>query len=434
VAQSLTGRARFDASRLTRLYARHGTLLLRLGAVLAGAVAVKSFFIDPLTGHFAGEFEDFSAYIGAARSMAHGASPYAAFDGSTVVMSGFDYPPFAAVLLQPLALLSDRAALLVWLALSVACGVSGAIVVARTVLPATWPRVELAVIAALAFAPAAYNYWHGQINTVMFLFLALAFRAYTRDHRLRTGVLLGVAAGIKLAPILLIVLLLRRKWWRASLAMIGTAAATAVVGVLALGFVVTRDYVANVLPVLNRGTGWIYNESLGGLVNRVFEHSVLRVQASSLLVTLLSLAGAVVAIGLAAWVVRPGERPAVERGGEFGLGVTATVLAGSIAWFPHFVHLLIPLFAAAGLVAAQGASVGQLRRAALAAIAAFGLLAPLVIALLTADGLAGLGSGVAWWLFLQLCSLPCAAAVWLGLALGRSLRAATGGKSLVALR
>jgi alpha-1,2-mannosyltransferase len=366
--------------------------------------------------------------------MAHGGSPYTAFDGSTVVMSGFDYPPFAAVLLQPLAFLSDRAALLVWLALSVACGVTGAIVVARTVLPATWPRVELAVIAALAFAPAAYNYWHGQINTVMFLLLALAFHAYARDHRLRTGVLLGLAAGIKLAPILLIVLLLRRQWWRASLVMIGAAAATAAVGVLTLGAGVTGDYVANVLPVLNRGTGWIYNQSLGGLVNRVFEHSVLRVEAASLLVTSLSIAGAVARIGLAAWVVRAGERPAVDRGAEFGLGVTATVLAGSIAWFPHFVHLLIPLFAAAGIMAARGPAWRQLQRPALAAIAAFGLLAPLVIALLTADGLAGLGAGAGWWLFLQLCSLPCAAAVWLGLGLARSLRAQARENSLVALR
>jgi hypothetical protein len=153
-----------------------------------------------------------------------------------------------------------------------------------------------------------------------------------------------------------------------------------------------------------------------------------------LLVTSLSLAGAFVAIGLAAWVVRPGERPAAQRGAEFGLGVTATVLAGSIAWFPHFVHLLIPLFAAAGIMAARGPAWRQLQRPALAAIAAFGLLAPLVIALLTADGLAGLGAGAGWWLFLQLCSLPCAAAVWLGLGLARSLRAQARENSLVALR
>jgi alpha-1,2-mannosyltransferase len=247
-------------------------------------------------------------------------------------------------------------------------------------------------------------------------------------------VLLGLAAGIKLAPILLIVLLLRRKWWRAGATMAVTAAATASGGVLALGFGVTRDYIVNVLPVLNRGTGWIYNQSLGGMINRVFDHSVLRVQPQSALVTVLSIAAAIAVIGLAAWVVRARERAPVERGAEFGLGVTATVLAGSIAWFPHFVHLLIPLFAVAGLVATRRPASPQLRRAALATIVAFGLLAPLVIALLTADGLAGLGSGAAWWLFLQLCSLPGAAAVWLGLALAASLRAGEGTQSLVGLR
>ncbi|TMB92521.1 MAG: hypothetical protein E6J45_02020, partial [Chloroflexi bacterium] len=71
------------------LNASNGRLLLRVAALLATGVAVKSFVVDPLTGHFAGSFEDFAAYMGAARSMAHGGSPYAQFDPSTVVMGGF---------------------------------------------------------------------------------------------------------------------------------------------------------------------------------------------------------------------------------------------------------------------------------------------------------------------------------------------------------
>ncbi|MBV8196399.1 MAG: DUF2029 domain-containing protein, partial [Candidatus Dormibacteraeota bacterium] len=208
-----------------RISPRHLRLLIRLAAVGAGAVAVKSFLIDPTWGHFGGPFEDFAAYMGAARSMASGGSPYAQFDPSTPVMSGFIYPPFAAVLVQPLALLTDSQALPVWLAISLACTVAGAIIVARTALPASWPRVELGLLAAIAFAPAAYNYWHGQINGVILLLLALGYRAYVKDQPLRAGVILGLAAGIKLAPALLILLLLRRRWWRGAAAMLGTSAA-----------------------------------------------------------------------------------------------------------------------------------------------------------------------------------------------------------------
>lgn len=122
----------FALSQRTR---RLGVALIVV-TVAAVAVALKSFVLDPLTGHFGGPFEDFQAYLGAARSMAAGGSPYAQFDPSTVVMSGFDYPPFAAVVVRPLGLLGDRAAMVVWLLATLASAVAGAILVARTALPA----------------------------------------------------------------------------------------------------------------------------------------------------------------------------------------------------------------------------------------------------------------------------------------------------------
>ena len=54
---------------------RDRRLLLRVLVLISGLVALKSFFLDPLSGHFGGTFEDFSAYMGAARSMAAGGSP-----------------------------------------------------------------------------------------------------------------------------------------------------------------------------------------------------------------------------------------------------------------------------------------------------------------------------------------------------------------------
>jgi alpha-1,2-mannosyltransferase len=405
------------------LLARHWRPLLRLTALVIGAFAVKSFVLDPLTGHFTGEFEDFSAYIGAARSMAHGGSPYSNFDPSTVVMSGFDYPPFAAVLIRPLALLPDRAALVVWLTISLVCALASAVVVARTAFPASWPRVELALVAALAFAPATYNYWHGQINSVIFLLLALAFRAYARDRRIQTGVILGLAAGIKLAPLVLILLLLKRRWWRSAAAMLGTALCTVVVGVAVLGVDTTRAFIFTVLPALNRGTGWIYNQTLGGAINRLFNHSVLHVEPAALSLQLASTAAGIAVLLVAVWVTRSGVRPVAERGAEFSLGITAMVLAGSIAWFPHFIHLLIPVFAATGLIAArtlQGER--SLARATVAVVVVFGVLAPGVIAALSIGWLGSLSVGAGWWPFLQLCSLPCLAVLWLAVATARSLR------------
>jgi len=404
--------------------ARRGLLLLRLAAAAAAAAAIKSFVIDPLTGRFAGSFEDFSAYIGAARSMAAGASPYAHFDASTVVMSGFTYPPFAAMLVRPLALLGDRQALSVWLALCLAATVAATVLVARISLPESWPRVELAVLAALAFAPATYNYWHGQMNPCILLLLALAFYAYVRDRELLAGVAIGLGAGIKIAPLVLLLLLLRRRWWRGAFAGAGVAVATVVLGLLVIGTGPTRFFLSSVLPTLNRPTGWVYNLSLTGAISRAANHAVLHVQSdSSALIQGASLAAAAVLLLAMCTVVRARCVAAEMRGIEFGLGVTVSLLAGSISWFPHYTHLLIPLFAGLGLVARHG--LHRERAVALAggaALAVFGVLAPLVISTLTIQGIADAGRTAAWWPLLQLASIPTAVALGFAVVLMRRLR------------
>jgi alpha-1,2-mannosyltransferase len=403
---------------------RDRRLLLRVLVLITGLVALKSFFLDPLSGHFGGTFEDFSAYMGAARSMAAGGSPYAQFDPGTVVNAGFVYPPFTAILVRPLALLNDRAATIIWLALTLACSAAAAVIVARTALPASWPRTELGLLAAAAFAPAAYNYWHGQINPLIFLLLALAYRSYVRDREITVGVLLGLAAGIKVAPLVLIVLLLRRRWWRGSAAMVATGALTVVIGLAVLGIGTTRAFLADVFPALMRATGWIYDQSLGGAISRLGDQSVLVVQQTSLFIQAANIAAALFLLAAVAWATRPGVRAPAERSAEFGLGVSAMLLAGSIAWFPHFLHLLIPIFAAFGLALARGwRTERNLVMAAAATLFAFGVLAPAAIGQLDIFWIGRLSHTAAWWPFLQLASIPCFCAVWLVVALTRSLRA-----------
>lgn len=420
-AVAARARSRVPAPLLTAGQAR---FLLRLAAAGAAVVAAKSFILDPLTGHFGGSFEDFGAYMGAARSMAAGGSPYAQFSSTTPVMSGFTYPPFAAILVQPLALLTDRQALSVWLALSLATTVAAAIIVARVALPASWPRVELAVLAAIAFGPVTYNYWHGQINGVIFLLLAVAYWAYVDGRQTTAGVVIGLAAGIKVAPIVLIVLLLRRRWWRGSAAMLATLAGSIAAGVVVIGTGPTRTFISEVLPTLSRPMGWLYSQSITSVLGRLFNHSVLVVQPTPLWLTAFCLVAGVVILGMAAWVTRPGEVPGAERGAEFGLGVVAMLLAGSLAWYAHFTALLIPLAAAAGLVAARGRSTERILAVATAvAIVVFGVVAPFGIAQLGMASLDSISRTPLWWPLLQVSSLPALAALWLGIRLRHSLAA-----------
>ncbi|HSP65687.1 MAG TPA: glycosyltransferase family 87 protein [Candidatus Deferrimicrobium sp.] len=410
------------AERSSRDWRSIAHVLLTAAAIAAVIGAVYNFVVLPLAGSFAGPFEDFSAYAGAAHAVAAGTSPYAAFGGATIVMTGFDYPPFAAVMLRPLAFLSARWQELVWLWISLAALVGGAVITARALLPASWPRARIGIFVALTFPAATYNLWHGQMNTVIFLLLAIALSDYLAGHRTRCGVALGLAAGIKIAPIVLLIVLLRRGWWRGAIAGAAAGAATLAVGVGALGWPVTRQYLTSVLPVLNRDNGWIYNQTWNGVVNRLALHSVLTVDSPSFWLhaatTVLSLA----TVGVLLVAVRRRERTRAERGAEFACGVTVMLLVGTIAWYPVYVHLLIAIAAAAGLAHERGRLGRALYGWSAAALIGVGVVGGAAIAAIGAAGISPGASGLRWWLFLQACSLPAALAVGLLVVLVSALR------------
>jgi len=398
------------------------TVLLTAGAVAAAIGALYNFVVLPLVGSFTGPFEDFSAYAQAAHAVAAGTSPYAYFNGGTIVMSGFDYPPFAAVMLRPLAALPARWQELIWLWISLAALVGGAVITARALLPSSWPRVRIAVFVALTFPPATYNLWHGQMNTVIFLLLAMAMSDYLSGHRARCGIILGVAAGIKLAPVILLLVLIRRGWWRAALAGVAAGASTVALGVAALGWPVTHQYLTSVIPVLNRDNGWIYNQTWNGVINRLGGHSVLTVDGPSALLHGVATALSVATVAVLVIAVSRRERSRAEHGAEFACGVVAMLLIGTVAWYPVYVHLLIAIAAAAGLAYQRGKLGHALGGWSAGALIGVGVVGGAAIAALSIQGVGVIAGSPFWWVFLQACSLPAVLAAGLLIALVRALR------------
>ncbi len=398
------------------------SLVITAAGIAASVAAAYNFVLIPVFGHFLGAFEDFAAYSQAAHAVAGGTSPYATFDSGTIVMSGFIYPPFAALLLRPLDLLSARWQEIVWLWVSLGALVAGAVITARALLPAAWPRARIGIVVALTFPPATYNLWHGQMNLIIFLLLAVALSDYLSGRRTRCGIVLGVAASIKLAPIVLLVVLARRGWWRAVAAGVATVAAAAAVAVATLGWTVTHQYLASVFPFLNRDNGWIYNQTWNGVVSRFAQHSVLAADAPSLWVRAVATAlsvGTVAALWLA---VRNEERPRSERGAEFACGIVAMLLVGSIAWYPVYVHLLIAVAAAAGLAYERGLHRRALAGWTVAALVGIGVVGAAVIAAISMESIVRISSGPLWWVFLQACSLPALLAAGLLFATVSALR------------
>ncbi|ANY08753.1 glycosyltransferase 87 family protein [Pseudonocardia sp. HH130630-07] len=151
----------------------------------------------------------------------------------------FIYPPFAAITMVPLAAVPYPVAFTVQFVASL---VSLAICIAlaiRIAWPAGGRRAPLVLgvpvlAATLLIEPVAQTYAFGQINLVLMMLVAVDCLApRTRWPR---GLLLGLAAAIKLTPGGMILFFLVRRDWKAA----GVAVATGIVAT-GIGFLVDVD-------------------------------------------------------------------------------------------------------------------------------------------------------------------------------------------------
>ncbi|MVU76129.1 DUF2029 domain-containing protein [Nocardia sp. ET3-3] len=198
--------------------------------------------------------------------------------GPTLPVAGhtdlpFTYPPSAAVLMIPLAIMPLWLAEFLVTASSLAClGVTLWLVLSR-VRPdldaGTKSTLSMAaVVVALAIEPVRTTLWFGQINLV--LMAAVALDCLTEKPRWPRGLLIGVAAVTKLTPAAFVLYFLIRRDWKAA----GTSAATAA-GVIGAGFLLfpreSRDYWLHAIVDTNRigSPDYVGNQSLKGMVFRV---------------------------------------------------------------------------------------------------------------------------------------------------------------------
>ena len=187
-----------------------------LGALVAGALV--------------GGFPDLHVYRYGGSAILHHTGLYAADD--PVTGYPFTYPPFAAVLLVPLAVLPGTAAAALWTAASVAALVATIALVLRAQgRPAPPAAIAVLAVGALALEPVWQTLTFGQVNLLLMLALLVDLH---HPQRRWSGLLVGVAAGIKLTPLVLVVLLVlvgeRAAARRAGL----TFAGTVLLGVLVL--------------------------------------------------------------------------------------------------------------------------------------------------------------------------------------------------------
>ncbi|MDN5920230.1 MAG: glycosyltransferase 87 family protein, partial [Pseudonocardia sp.] len=246
----------------------------------------------------------------------------------------FIYPVFAAVVMVPLAVIPYTAALIVLFALSLFALAGSIYLTVRVAWPAggrsgALSVSMLALSAALIIEPVAQTFAFGQVNLVlMAMVLVDCLAPRTRWPR---GLMIGLAAAVKLTPAGFVLFFLIRRDFRSTV----VAAVTGIVAT-GIGFAVDPDASARYWfggPAARvSGSTFFSNETIQAILARQ--------DLTGLPFTLLWLAGIVLVLVLAYPVIRRAE-PATALA-----AVAAVVLMASpTSWSHHWVWVVPALIA-----------------------------------------------------------------------------------------
>ena len=317
-----------------------------LAAWSAGAVyAVSAVVCCALAARTSAHFADLQVYRMGGAAVLH--------DGSRLYQVRladlpFTYPPFAAVVFTGLAVVPWRVAVTALTGASVLALPAALYLMLRLPGPARQRTREQACALALAAAaaaiwlePARATLGYGQVDIL--LTAAVLYDLSLPDTARCKGVMIGLAAGLKLTPAIFAAYLLITGRRRAAATATAVFAATVAAGFAALpgssawfwaGRFASPGHVS---PVQNP-----QNESLAGALARTMH-------TAHVLPVWLPLAAAVAVTGLAL------AAAAARRGDEalgFSLCAATGLLISPISWIHHWV-IVIPALLVAGLTAGR---------------------------------------------------------------------------------
>jgi len=275
------------------------------------------------------EWTDLAVYLRGGHLLVTGSTLYAVEPGHLP----FTYSPFAAVIFVPLFVVGLASAKVLVSVVSVVC--YGVIIFVTTrKLSFTWPQTGLIAVGGLSLEPVVMTLLQGQINLFLMMFVVVDCLILGGRSR---GLLVGLAAGIKIVPgAFVLYFLLKRDWSAVVRALIAWALSVAVGFLVAPadsmsywggGFVRLGRFG---LEALSRGD----NQSVRGVVLRSFWG--LDYGSPALLI----ISGLVMVVGIEA------ARRQLKAGDDLaalsciGLGA---LLASPVSWTHHWVWIVLPI-------------------------------------------------------------------------------------------
>lgn len=218
-------------------------------------------------------FVDLHVYVGGAAALDHPGTLYSFVyaDQTPDFPLPFTYPPFAAVVFYPLHFVPFGILACLW-QVAIVAALYGVVRVSQRLIGVAANRSAAAwwTAAAIWIEPLRSNFDYGQIN--VFLVLAVLWAVYTTRWWL-SGVLVGLAAGVKLTPAVAGIYLLGARRWSAALFSLSVFLITIGVSLFVVGDQ-ARYYFTDLLGDARR-VGPIatsFNQSWRGAVSRILGH------------------------------------------------------------------------------------------------------------------------------------------------------------------
>ena len=367
-----------------RLDARARALLVLAAATLlltgvAGWLIILWRGIAARVGRF-----DFSHYYAAARALRldphaniYSMAVLSASATASYVVAPTDvpylYPPLPALLLIPLTAFSFPVAADIFFAVNVLAWLLCMLLVAREVrlllgaslaarqeqdtsssgllarlLADPAPLVALAICAPLFFLsrPGVSTLGNGQINFLVLLPLVCVPWLTRRGNERGTGIAIAIATMLKLTPgVLLLYLLVRRRWQALAAALI-TLAALSALSLLVVGPHVFFAYPATVLQTGGANSSLPNNEALFAPVLLAVTTANPALASAARMCEYILLGALAVELGVILWQSRPAG--AIHLTAEtlrrealaYAMALCAIVLLSPAAWAHHYVWLL----------------------------------------------------------------------------------------------